>query len=125
MEERMDFEIFKSNICHKLKENGDLMFLKNMLESGEVIKLFNKNWHLECFYLLAMIDYLSKKNSVSLYKGYDLLRTGKMEEIIYPSETLMLCYLKKNDKLKKQALKEAIPEFLKYNIIETGVYSAC
>jgi len=121
MEERSDFEIFKSNICHKLKEKGDLLFLKNMLESGEVIKLFEKNWHPECFYLLAMIDYLSKENGISLYKGYDPLRTGKMEEIIYPAETIMLCYLKKSDKLKKQALKEAIPEFLKYNIVETDI----
>jgi hypothetical protein len=121
MEERSDFEIFKSNICHKLKEKGDLMFLKNMLESGEVIKLFEKNWHRECFYLLAMIDYLSKENGISLYEGYDPLRTGKMEEIIYPAETIMLCYLKKSDKLKKQALKEAIPEFLKYNIVETDI----
>ena len=125
MEERADFEIFKSNICHKVKEKGDLMFIKSMLESGEVIKLFNKNWHRECFYLLAMIDYLSKKNGISLYKGYDPLRTGKMEEIIYPAEIIMLCYLKKSNKLKKQALKEAIPEFLKYNIVETDIRNVC
>ena len=34
MEKRCNFELFKSNVCHRLKESGDIDFLIETLESG-------------------------------------------------------------------------------------------
>lgn len=34
--ERSSFEIFKSNICHLVKDKGELSFIRDMLCSDEV-----------------------------------------------------------------------------------------
>ena len=58
--ERPAFGIFKGNVCHALKEQGDIQFIIRTLESGEIRKLFNKGWYEESLYLLAMLDYVSR-----------------------------------------------------------------
>ena len=121
MEERMDFEIFKSNICHDVKRKGDLFFIKNILNSEYIIELFKRKWYPECLYVLAMVDYLSKKNDIPLCNIYDELRNSKLEELIYPRGVMLMSYLEKSNKPKKQMLKEAIPEFLKYGIVEAEI----
>ena len=35
MEKRCNFELFKSNVCHRLKESGDIDFLIETLGSGD------------------------------------------------------------------------------------------
>lgn len=39
--ERSSFEIFKSNICHLVKDKGELSFIRDMLCSDEVSKLYD------------------------------------------------------------------------------------
>lgn len=57
MEKRCSFELFKSNVCHWLKEEGDIDFLIQVLESDLIRKYYNRKWYLESFYLLGMLDY--------------------------------------------------------------------
>ena len=38
MEKRCSFELFKSNVCHWLKEEGDIDFLIQVLESDLILK---------------------------------------------------------------------------------------
>ena len=64
MEKRCSFELFKSNVCHWLKEEGDIDFLIEALEEDTIRKYYNKKWYPECFYLLAMVDYISKQNDI-------------------------------------------------------------
>lgn len=40
--ERSSFEIFKSNICHLVKDKGELSFIRDMLCSDEVNKLYER-----------------------------------------------------------------------------------
>ena len=56
MEKRCNFELFKSNVCHRLKESGDIDFLIETLEKDMIREYYNRKWYLECFYLLAMVD---------------------------------------------------------------------
>lgn len=46
-EYRSSFEVFKSNICHKVKDVGDLDFIINTLESDIIVELFQKKRHPE------------------------------------------------------------------------------
>lgn len=39
MEKRCSFELFKSNVCHWLKEEGDIDFLIQVLESDLISKV--------------------------------------------------------------------------------------
>ena len=50
MEKRCSFELFKSNVCHWLKEEGDIDFLIQVLESDLIRKYYNRKWYLESLY---------------------------------------------------------------------------
>ena len=121
MEKRCSFELFKSNVCHKLKRLGDIDFLMETLKSGEIEMYYKRKWYPECFYLLAMVDYISRENHVSLCKEYDDLRKQKLAETIFPSSIIMLCAAENSDAPKETAIKEAIPEFINFNIVESEV----
>ena len=122
-EQRCSFSIFKSNVCHKLKELGDIDFLLQTLSNDEIRKYYDKEWYPECLYLLAMVDYISRLNQIALCSDYDDLRNMRLSETIYPSGILALSLAKKDDTPKKKAWEEAIPEFRRFNIVENEVRS--
>lgn len=122
-EERASFELFKSNTCHRVKSLGDVEFIMDTLESGEIRTLYDKKWYPEALYLLAMLDYISRVNQVPLCKEYDDLRRCKLTETIYPAGVLAVCAAAKNEEAKKQAIRDAIPEFMRFNIVESQVRS--
>ena len=62
-----DFELFKSNTCHRLKDLGDIPFMIELLEKDEIRKDYQKGWYRESLYLLAMLDYVSRENQ-DVYK---------------------------------------------------------
>ena len=68
-----------------------------------------------------MLDYLSRLNDVPLCTNYNDIQNYKLEETVYPADILIMCAAAGNDSAKKRALKEAIPEFLKFNIVESDI----
>lgn len=121
LEARIDFELFKSNICHTLKEKGDIKFVIEVLEEDRIRKYYKKKWYPECLYLLAMLDYVSRLNDIPLCTQYSDLRNMKLKEILYPSSVLMAARVTKNTSLMQEAVKESIPEFINFNIVENEV----
>ena len=120
-ESRSSFENFKSSICHHVKDMGDLDFIVDVLEKDQVRVLFEKKWYPEAFYLLAMIDYLSAQNDIPVCTKYDDIRAGKLEKPIFPTGVLLSSKIMKSDKPIQDAIKNAIPEFKRFNIIESEV----
>ena len=121
MEKRCSFELFKSNVCHWLKEEGDIDFLIQVLESDLIRKYYNRKWYLESFYLLGMLDYISRINDVPMCSEYDDLGQQRMQEIVYPVGVLLTARVLGDESIKEQALKEAIPEILRFNIVESDI----
>ena len=121
LEYRSGFETFKSNICHVVKDMGDLDFLTDTLETGRIRELFERGWYAESLYLLAMVDYLSRENDLPVCAEYDDIRRARLQRMIYPAGVLALCAVWGNDEPKSESLREAIPEFLRHNIIEAEV----
>ena len=121
MEKRCSFELFKSNVCHWLKEEGDIDFLIQVLESDLIRKYYNRKWYLESFYLLGMLDYISRINDVPMCSEYDDLRQQRMQEIVYPVGVLLTARVLGDESIKEQALKEAIPEILRFTIVESDI----
>lgn len=121
LEARIDFELFKSNICHSLKEKGDIPFVVEVLEEDTIGKYYRKKWYPECLYLLAMLDYVSRINDIPLCAQYNDLRRMKLKKVIYPSSVLVASRIARNDNLKRKAMEESIPEFMKFNIVENEV----
>jgi len=118
---RPSFELFKSSICHRVKELGDKKFIKSILESDKIRIYFDNEWYAEALYLLAMIDYLSRENNLPLCDDYDDLRKEKLAEIIYPSSIIARYAHKQDDAWKQAILNSAISEFKNFNIIESEV----
>jgi transcriptional regulator with XRE-family HTH domain len=119
--QRSSFENFKSAICHKVKEMGDIDFIIDTLESDAIRTYYNRKWYPESLYLLAMVDYLSRLNDVPIDSEYDDLRRRKLEKTVYPSSLRAMSVAVKDNTVLKEAEKAAIPEFLRFNIVESEV----
>jgi transcriptional regulator with XRE-family HTH domain len=118
---RGSFETFKSNTCHYVKDMGDLEFIVDVLEKDEIRKLYNRKWYLEAMYLLAMLDYLSRENEIPICTKYNDIRGKRLSKPEFSSGVLLPCEVLNSDEPKVKAIKEAIPEFLRFNIIESEV----
>jgi len=121
MEKRSDFELFKSGVCHRLKALGDIDFIMDTLQHDEIRAYYQRGWYPESLYLLAMLDYISRLNGVPLCKEYDDLRRVKLERTLYPASVLAVCAVSDETLTKEKARQKAIPEFLRFNIIENEV----
>lgn len=118
---RPSFELFKSNVCHKLKELGDLGFIADVLSSGNIRNYYELSWFTESLYLLAMVDYISRVNDVPLCNDYDDLRHCSLTDTVYPASVLAAATVSNNAQIIEQARKESIPEFIRFNIVESEV----
>lgn len=115
------FELFKSSVCHELKGKGDKNFLIDILKGDPINKYYNNKQYKECFYLLAMLDYVSRINGIPLYSKYDNLRCMKLQTVVYPSGIIIESILFPEKPVKANAYNSAIPEFKKFNIVESDV----
>jgi hypothetical protein len=122
---RQNFETFKSNVCHLVKDLGDAEFVIEILESDIIREMYNRAWYPESFYLLAMTDYLCRENGVAVALEYADIRQQKLTTTIYPSGIMLMSRLKKSEKPKEKALSECIPEFRHFNIIESDIRNVC
>lgn len=118
---RTSFEVYKSNICHMVKDKGDADFIIEILSSDEIRTLYNRKWHLEAFYLLAMVDYLSRENDVPICTNYNDIRRQKLKETIYPAGIVLSDMASGTDKYRQESIKNAIPEFYRFNIVESEI----
>lgn len=121
MKERISFELFKSNICHRVKEQGDIDFLIETLEKDMICEYYQRRWYPECLYLLAMVDYISRVNNIPTCSEYNDLRACRLEKTIYPAGVLAVSAAKNDEGIKEKARAEAIPEFMRFNIVENEV----
>ncbi len=122
---RPSFDMFKSNVCHQVKDLGDIPFIIQLLQTNQIRELYEKKWYPEALYLLAMLDYLSRENNVPLCKNYNDLRSSKLQKLVFPSSVVILCKTMKSDKPKEDIIRMAIPEFLRFNIVESEVRNVC
>lgn len=83
--------------------------------------MFDKKWYLEALYLLGMTDYLSNINDVLICTSYNDIRKCKLSKIVYPTGILIKAAVFKDENIKQKAIEEAIPEFLRFNIVEADI----
>ena len=124
-EYRSSFETYKSNVCHYVKDMGDLDFITNVLVKDEIRSLYKKEWFPETFYLLAMLDYLSRINDLPICTNYNDIRCRKLAKPIFPASVVVATAVEKTERYKKEAVAHAIPEFLRFNIVEAEIRNVC
>ena len=99
LDKRCDFTLFRSNTCHKLKELGDIDFVIEVLEKDEIRWYYKKQFCTQ----------------------YDDIRKMKLQNMLFPSGVLAAAEITKDQEVKEQAIKDSIPEFLRFNIVESEV----
>ncbi len=120
-----DFEVYKSNICHLVKDKGDIDFIVDTLKENRIRTYWERKWYRESFYLLAMVYYISRENDLPLCKDYEDIRNCTLSEPLYPRDVILAAKLDASLDVKEQCLKEAIPEFMRFNIIESEIRNVC
>ena len=93
----------------------------DVLKSREIRTYYDRGWYPESLYLLAMVDYICRVNNVPLCDAYSELRKAKLKDIVYPSSVIVADAVSKNGNVKKKAIEESIPEFMRFNIVESDV----
>ena len=68
-----------------------------------------------------MLDYLSKENNVPLCTDYDDLRKAKLTKPLFSASIVSLVEATGNNNYYTDAINSSIPEFLKYNIVESDI----
>ncbi|MBQ6752592.1 MAG: helix-turn-helix transcriptional regulator [Clostridia bacterium] len=120
-EDSFSFERFKGTTCHRLRRLGDIDFMIEVIESKEIRSLYQKRRLAQAFYLVAMIDYLCRRNNIPLCKDYDDIRGGRLAKPLYPSYAMIPYLRNKDTSAMRRCRREAIPEFLHFNIIEGDI----
>lgn len=122
---RCSFETFKSNTCHHVKDLGDIDFIIETLETDEIRKLHDRQWYRESLYLLAMVDYLSRLNGLPICTNYNDIRCQKLEKPYFPASVIVSYAATGDESIKNEAVANAIPEFMRFNIVESEVCNVC
>jgi DNA-binding Xre family transcriptional regulator len=125
MEFRSSFETFKSNVRHRVHDMGDMDFIIDALESDRIRKLFQKQWYPESLYLLAMLDYLCRENQLPACAQYSDIRKARLLEPIFPTSIIAMSAVSRSEAPKQDSFDRAIPEFKRFNIVESDVRNVC
>ena len=91
------------------------------LSRDEIRAYYRQGRYPESLYLLALVDYLSRVNDVPLCGRYDDLRKMKLERPLFPSGIITAAAVHRDEGIKARAVRDAIPEFIRFNIVEGDV----
>ena len=123
--ETENYTTYTSELCHLLKSKGDMFFLQNILKYVDIDKLWKEGKKKHTLYTVAMIDFVSKENECTLKPELEKYRSFKMDVLSFPEGVETLIRITGNTLLMEHCLREAIPEFLRYNIVETDIRNVC
>lgn len=68
-----------------------------------------------------MVDYISRVNDIPLCDSYSEIRKAKLKSVIYPSSIIASASVNNDNSVKELAIKSSIPEFMRFNIVESEV----
>ncbi len=61
------------------------------------------------------------EDDIPICTQYDDLRGLKLKKTLFPASVLAAAKVAKNDEIKQRSIEESIPEFLRFNIVESEV----
>jgi plasmid maintenance system antidote protein VapI len=120
LSDRTDFETFKSNVKHLVKENPT-HFINYVHDNHFIIQYINKKYYPEALYLLAMIDYLSRINGIPTLDTYKIIRRQKLNDRLYPASVIVISQIDKDSNILETSYMNSIEEFKQFNIVESEI----
>ena len=113
---KLDFYHFRSELHHMIVKD-ELKTILYILDNDIIAKYWNEGNTLYSLYLLATLDYLSKKNDIPVAMEYDSYRKYKLKSPFYVRDDIYR-------EIEIIERKKCIPEFERYNILEGELYDA-
>ena len=114
-----DFDLFKSDTLHRLKQKGESMFVDEIVSSNAIENHYLNGEYLESLYLLSLIDYLRTKEHKPVFEKYNAFRKYKLSKKYVSKSTYLL--LKMGYMSIDDLYKECIKEFSDKNIFEAEI----
>ena len=84
--EKEDFQTFRNNLHHRIK-NNDLECILEIIESDDVSTYMRHEDYLKALYLVATVDYISRKNDIPLCDKYSNVRRIRLEQPYYVGDS--------------------------------------
>lgn len=113
-----DYPSFASNTGHELKAKDDMAFLYYALSEDRVTQYIQDNHYVYALYTLALIDYLCHINNIEVPNRYNEYRDLRLYNPLYPNAQY---FHKLSESYQNNVIKNAIPEFARYNIYEEDI----
>ncbi len=110
---KVDFQTFRNDLHHQIKRN-DLQAILEIIEKKEVEYYAFHEDYLKALYLVATVDYISKKYNIPLNEEYTDMRKMKLKEPFYVGDSVLL----------SKDGQQGIEEFVNFNIYEGDLYDA-
>lgn len=118
----IEFRYFRNNLLNDLKNAKSLDFAKRLIKTKEIDFYYKNNAKPYAYYLLALVDYLYRKNGLSIFiDRYNEMRREKLEKPFFVGSDLISFETIEEAERKLQI--KTIPEFKKFNIIEEDVFN--
>lgn len=83
-----------------------------------IVTMWNR---LKIVSIMHMVDYISRVNDIPLCEDYSEIRKLKLKKLLYPSSVITAYAVSQNKEVKERAIKDSIPEFIHFNIVESEV----
>lgn len=114
-----NFESFKSTNLHRLHKTTPLKFIEEIKEKQLIENYLQNKRYLYANYLFALCNYLIKRDNLNIQiNSFDIHLTKRY---VFPTDTYVKAYISKDNAYLYDAYYKAIPEFLKYKIIEVSI----
>ena len=119
-ETNLPMRYFRNNILHDLKQMGNNAFVDEILRRREIDGHYKNGDMAKALYLLALVDYLCTLANHPIYKKrYNQLRKLRLDKPCFVGSDII--QYNSIEEAEKSLGKAVIPEFAKYNIIETNI----
>lgn len=113
---------YVSELEHRLKESADNdSFIRYLIQEISLDQLYEQKQYEKLYYTIALVKYLKCMDEEKKNQYIKKYSEGKLKNITYSNGVEIYCNIMQSDDLKKEQLKNAIPEFLKYNLVVTSV----
>lgn len=113
---------FVSELEHRLKDSIDNdSFLHYLAHEISLDDLYEQEQYEKLYYTVALVNYLDCIDEETKLEYVKKYTDGMLDKLTFPYGVEIYCKVVESDAIKKELIKRAIPEFLKYNLVITDV----
>lgn len=119
-ETNLPMRYFRNNVLHDLKQMGNSAFINEIVRRREIDGYYKNGDIPKALYLLALVDYICTLTNHPIYeKRYNQLGKLRLDKPCFVGSDIIR--YDSIEEAEKSLGKAVIPEFAKYNIIETNI----